>query len=75
MTVNIHETFKLPISDAIADFNIAPKDGGTLLTLHYRYTPNLLGRVLRRYTDKQMRKGIGGMTKGLQRESERLAKA
>jgi hypothetical protein len=24
------------------------------------------------YTDKQMRKGISGMTKGLQAESERL---
>ncbi len=24
LTVRIHETFKLPISDAVADFNIAP---------------------------------------------------
>lgn len=75
LTVNIHETFKLPISDAVADFNIAPNDDGTLLTLHYSYTPNLLGRLLRRYTDKQMRKGIGGLAKGLQRESERIATA
>lgn len=75
LTVNLYETFRLPISGAVADFNIAPHDGGTALTLHYTYTPNLLGRVLRRYTDKQMRKGIGGMTKGLQRESERMAAA
>ncbi len=73
LTVNLYETFKLPISGAVADFNIAPEGDGTMLTLHYTYTPNLLGRLLRRYTDKQMRKGIGGMTKGLQRESERMA--
>ncbi len=75
LTVNLYETFKLPISGAVADFNIAPNEAGTMLTLHYSYTPNLLGRLLRRYTDKQMRKGIGGMTKGLQKESERLATA
>lgn len=73
MTVNLYETFKLPISGAVADFNIAPHDGGTTLTIHYSYTPNRLGRLLSGYTDKQMRKGIGGMAKGLQRESERIA--
>jgi uncharacterized protein YndB with AHSA1/START domain len=73
LTVNLYETSKLPISGAIADFNVAAKDEGTELTLHYSYTPNLLGRVLRGYTDKQMRKGIGGMTKGLQREAETMA--
>ena len=72
MTVDIYKAFKLPISEAVADFNIAPHNGGTELTLHYSYTPNLLGRVLKGYTDKQMRKGIGGMSKGLQRESERI---
>jgi hypothetical protein len=66
------ETFKLPISGAIADFNITPKDGGTELNLHYSYTPNMLGRLLKGYTDKQMRKGITGMTQGLQIESERV---
>ena len=75
LTVNIHETFKLPISGAVADFNIAPDDDGTTLTLHYSYTLNLLGRLVRGYTDKQMRKGIGGMAKGLQRESERMMSA
>ena len=75
LTVNLYETFRLPISSAVADFNIAPNDDGTMLTLHYQYTPNLLGRLMRRYTDKQMQKGIGGLAKGLQRESERLAVA
>jgi uncharacterized protein YndB with AHSA1/START domain len=73
LTVQLYETFKLPISSAVADFNIAPSDGGTELTLHYRYTPNLLGRLMKGYTDTQMRKGIGGLAKGLQRESERIA--
>ncbi len=74
LTVHLYETFKLPITHAVADFNIAAADeGGTSLTLHYSYTPNLLGRVLRGYTHKQMRKGIGGLAKGLQVESERIA--
>ena len=75
LTVNIYETSKLPISNAVADFNIAPKDGGTELTLHYSYTLNTMGRLVKGYTDKQMRKGIGGMARGLQQESERLATA
>ena len=40
-TVNLYETFKLPISGAVADFKIEPQDGGTKLTIHYSYTPNL----------------------------------
>ena len=72
LTVNLFETFKLPISGAIADFNIAPNDGGTELNLHYSYTPNMLGRLVKGYTDKQMRKGIAGLAKGLQMESERI---
>lgn len=74
LTVNLYETFKLPISSAIADFNIAPHDEGTKLTLHYSYTPNLMGRILSGITANQMRKGIEGLARGLQRESERLAK-
>ena len=70
--LNLFETFKLPISGAIADFRIAPNDGGTELSLHYSYTPNMLGRLLRGYTGKQMRQGIGGMAKALQAESERI---
>ncbi len=57
----------------MADFNIAPHGDGTKLTLHYRYKPNLLGRLIKGYTNKQMRKGIGGLASGLQRESERIA--
>lgn len=73
LTVNIYETFKLPISDAIADFNISPHDGGTELVLHYSYTLNRMGRMVKGSTEKQMRKGIDGMVSGLQRESESIA--
>lgn len=73
LTVNLYQTFKLPISGAIADFNIASQAEGTDLTLRYSYTPNLLGRLMKRYTDKQMRKGIGALAKNLQHESERIA--
>jgi len=72
LTVDLFKTFKLPISGAVADFRIASNDGGTELNLHYSYTPNMLGRFLRGYTDKQMRQGIGGMAKALQAESERI---
>ena len=75
LTVAIHDTSRLPISDAIADFRISPDEGGTDLVLHYSYTLNRLGRFAKGYTDKQMRKGIGGMTKGLKQESERTAAA
>ena len=75
LTVAIHDTSRLPISDAIADFRISPDEGGTDLVLHYSYTLNRLGRFAKGYTDKQMRKGIGGMTKGLKQESERIAAA
>jgi uncharacterized protein YndB with AHSA1/START domain len=73
LTVNLYETFKLPISGATADFNIVPHSGGTELNLHYSYTLNFLGRLMKGYTDKQMRKGIGDLAKGLQQESERIA--
>lgn len=70
MTINLFETFKLPISGAVADFQLAPRDGGTLVTIDYTYTPNLMGRILKGATDQQMRKGLGGLAKALQRESE-----
>lgn len=73
MTVHIYEAFKMPISEATADFNIEPANGGTQLTLHYSYTPNLFGRVLGPYTRKQMEQGIGGLARALKRESERVA--
>lgn len=71
LTVNIHETSRLPISRAVADFNIASHNGGTELILHYSYTLNALGGFVKGYTGKQMRKGINGMAAALQRESER----
>lgn len=73
LTVNLYETFKLPISGGVADFRIAPHDDGTALSLHYSYTLNTMGRLAKGYTDKQMRKGIGSMAQGLQRESERIS--
>ena len=73
LTVSIYETFTLPISDSIADFNIAPFGDGTELTLHYSYTLNRLGRLAKGTTDKQLRKGIGGLADGLHRESERIS--
>ena len=73
LTVNLYKTYKLPISGAIADFNIASHDGGTALTIDYSYTPNFMGRLMRKQTDKQMRKGMGGLAKDLQQASESLA--
>jgi uncharacterized protein YndB with AHSA1/START domain len=72
MTVNLYETFKLPISGAIADFKIAAHGGGTALTIDYSYEPNRIGRVAKGTTEKQMQKGISGLADDLQRESERL---
>jgi len=73
MKINLFATQKLPISGAIADFNIASGDGGTNLTLHYNYSLNLMGRIAKRTTAKQMRSGMEGVAADLQRESERLA--
>jgi uncharacterized protein YndB with AHSA1/START domain len=73
MTVNLYETFKLPISGATADFNIAEHEDGTALTLVYSYERNRLGRAVKGTTDKQMRKGITGLADELQLESERTA--
>jgi uncharacterized protein YndB with AHSA1/START domain len=75
MTVNLYETFKLPISGATADFVLAEDGNGTTLTIEYSYEPNRLGRVVKGSTDKQMRRGIGGLADDLQLESERIATA
>lgn len=72
MTVSLFETFKMPISDAIADFHLAAHGGGTNLTLELSYTPNRLGRVAKGQTDKQMRKGMTALASDLARESERI---
>lgn len=73
LTVNINETFKLPISDAVADFGLSSDDGGTLLTLHYSYTFNWLGRLTKGLTDRRLREGISGLADSLREESERTA--
>jgi len=73
MTVHLYKTSRLPMSEGVADFNIAANDDGTELTLHYTYTPNFLGRILKGYTHNQMEKGIGGLASSLKRESERIA--
>ena len=72
MTINLYETSKLPISGAVADFNLAANNDGTELTIHYSYTLNRMGRVAKGTTDKQMRKGMNGLAADLQRESERI---
>lgn len=75
LTVDLYETFKLPISGATADFMIAPHAGGTELKLRYDYTLNSIGRLVKGVTGRQMRKGIGGLADGLKEESERIASA
>ncbi|MDG2239950.1 MAG: hypothetical protein P8L30_07085 [Longimicrobiales bacterium] len=56
-----------------ADFTIDPHEGGTALSIHYSYKLIFRGRAKKGDTDTQMKKGIGGMAKALQRESERIA--
>lgn len=73
MTVNLIETFKLPMSGAIADFALRPHGDGTELTFRYGYTPTLLGRLLARVLRKQLSKGLEGLVTGLQQECERIA--
>ena len=75
MTINLYETFKLPINGAIADFKIAAQGDGTALTIDYSYEPNRVGRVAKGSTEKQMQKGISGLADDLQRESERVGAA
>ncbi len=75
LTVDLYETFKLPISSAEADFNIAAAGDGTELKLVYSYTLNFMGRLMKGKTDKMLRKGIGGLAKSLAVESERVTSA
>lgn len=60
MAVDLYEAFKLPISDALVDFNLTASEGDTDLALHYSYMLNRLGRVATGTTAKQLEKGIGG---------------
>lgn len=73
LTVDLYETFKLPISEAVADFNIASKGEQTELNLVYSYKLNFMGRLMKGRTDTMLRKGIGGLAKSLAKESERIA--
>ncbi|MEM7284917.1 MAG: SRPBCC family protein [Actinomycetota bacterium] len=75
MTVHLYEMFKMPASDATADFLLASDGDGTVLTLEVSYTPNRLGRAAKKTTAKQMRKGMGAMADDLAREAERVANA
>ena len=75
MTVALHTVYKMPIDDAVADFRLSPDGDATTLTLDVQYRPNRLGRVTKRTTDKQMRKGMGALADDLARESERVAAA
>lgn len=75
MTIHIFEASKLPISSAVADFNLTPNEGGTEVTIDYSYEPNLLGKLMKGYTHKQMEKGIAGVAKNLDVESRRIAAA
>ena len=73
MTISLYETFKLPISDAVADFHLESAEGGTDLTIKYTYNLNRIGRAAKNITDKQLRKGLGGLAAGLQAEAEGVA--
>jgi uncharacterized protein YndB with AHSA1/START domain len=73
MTVRLYDMAWMPLVDATADFRLAASDGGTDLTFHYSFTPNLLGRLMGRVFGSQMHKGLEGIVDGLRRESEHLA--
>ncbi|MEM9133756.1 MAG: SRPBCC family protein [Actinomycetota bacterium] len=73
MTVHLYETFKMPVTDAIADFRLEPDGDGTRLTLGVEYRPNRLGRIAPGTTEKQMHKGMNGLADDLAREGARRA--
>ncbi len=73
MTVHLYETFKMPVTDAVADFRLEPAGDGTRLTLDVEYRPNRLGRLAAGTTEKQMGKGMGALADDLAAESARLA--
>jgi carbon monoxide dehydrogenase subunit G len=73
MTVNLVETFRLPISGALADFMLSPSGSATDVTIRYSYSPNLLGRLLGSLLARQVTKGINGIATGLQQRCERIA--
>ena len=73
LTVRLIEMFKLPMSDAVADLMLTPDGEATELAFTYRFTPNLMGRLLGGVLEKQLSNGLGALVNGLQQESERIA--
>ena len=73
MTVRLTEMFKMPMTDAAADFSLRPSSEGTALTFRYDYTPSRLGSMMGGLLEKMMAKGTVGIVTGLQQECERLA--
>ncbi len=71
MTIHIYEMAKLPLEEGIADFALAPVNGGTEVTIDYRYTASV--RLMEPFMKKPLTKGLGGLLKGLQIESEKVA--
>lgn len=73
MTVRLTETFKLPMTSAVAEFTLAPVGAATDVTLRYQYTPTLLGRIIASVLGRQLAKGLNGILAGLSQECERIA--
>ncbi|MEM7322683.1 MAG: SRPBCC family protein [Actinomycetota bacterium] len=71
MTVHLYETFKMPVTDAVADFKLEATETGTRVVLDVEYRPNRVGRLAKSVTDGQMRKGMGGLVDDLAQESIR----
>jgi uncharacterized protein YndB with AHSA1/START domain len=71
MTIHIYEMSKLPLKEGIADFSLASKNGGTEVTIDYRYTASV--RLMDPFMKKPLTKGLGGLLKGLEVESEKVA--
>jgi len=71
MTISLYEPSKLPISSAMADFQLTSIEDGTMLELNYTYVPNFIGRLLKGKVHKEMNKAMEGLAKALQRECER----
>lgn len=71
MTIHIYEMSKLPLKEGIAEFSLAPRNGGTEVTIDYRYSASV--RLMEPFMKKPLMKGLGGLLKGLQIESEKVA--
>lgn len=72
LQVRLYETSKMPLTEAVVDFDLKPHEGGTELTISCDLTLNRLGRLTKGVTVRQMRKAMGSLATGLQEESERV---